>query len=100
MEVRLTPAAREQLLEALDYLRQDRPTAAGDLLDRVGTALSRLSGFPHSGRPIPEFPDLPYREVVLAPRHLFYRVVGETVWVVAVWHDRQLPRPPSHEGTG
>lgn len=100
MEVRLTPAARKQLLDALDYLRRDRPAAAHRLLDRVEATLSRLSDFPQSGRPIHEFPDLPYREVVLAPYRLFYRVVGETVWVVAVWHDRQLPGPPHGEETG
>ena len=47
---------------------------------------------------LPEFPDLPFREVVIAPYRFFYRVKGEAVWVVAVWHGAQLPDEPSEVG--
>jgi hypothetical protein len=47
-----------------------------------------------NGRIIPEFPDLPYREVVISPYRFFYGLKGETVWVVAVWHGAQMPKEP------
>jgi plasmid stabilization system protein ParE len=59
--------------------------------------LRRLEKFPESGRVIPEFPELPHRELLLAPYRFFYRVKGKTVWVVAVWHGAQLPREPTGE---
>jgi plasmid stabilization system protein ParE len=43
---------------------------------------------------IPEFPELPHREVIAAPYRFFYKVVTKTVWVVAVWHGAQLPQKP------
>ena len=56
--------------------------------------LRRLEQFPESGRIIPEFPDLPYREVVVRPYRFFYRIKGSTVWIVAAWHGAQLPKRP------
>ena len=56
--------------------------------------LRRLEDFPESGRKIPEFPELPHRELLVTPYRFFYRVLENTVWVVAVWHGAQLPRSP------
>jgi len=57
--------------------------------------LRRLEKFPESGRVILEFPELPHRELIVAPYRFFYRVKGKTVWVVAVWHGAQLPGEPT-----
>jgi len=94
MRVRFTPSARRELLEALDFIRQDSPTAADDVLARAAKELERLRNFPESGRVVPEFPDLPYREVLANPYRFFYRIIDDAVWVVAVWHDRQIPESP------
>jgi hypothetical protein len=40
---------------------------------------------------VPEFPELRYREVMVVPYRFFYRVKGDVVWVVGVWHGAQLP---------
>lgn len=91
MKVRFTPTGRAQFLAALEYIRQDRPSAAARFRKRTENILRRLLKFPESGRAIPEFPDLPYREVIVPPYRIFYRVEGRTVWIVAVWHSAQLP---------
>jgi plasmid stabilization system protein ParE len=56
--------------------------------------LSRLQKFPQSGKALPEFPDLPFREVVVTPYRFFSRVKEKTIWIVAVWHGAQLPEEP------
>jgi toxin ParE1/3/4 len=94
VKVSFTPAARKEYLAALAYIREDNPAAANKFLERAEKVLSRLEQFPESGRIIPEFPELPYREVVISPYRSFYRFKGETVWVVAVWHGAQLPQEP------
>ena len=94
MKIRFTPSARAQFLEGLAYIARDKPRAARRLRTRAEATLRRLERFPNSGRRIPEFPDLPQREVVLHPFRFFYRVDKKTVWVVAVWHDAQLPEQP------
>jgi toxin ParE1/3/4 len=95
LRVRFTPTARAQFLAAIAYIRRDNPRAAARFRQRAEHALRRLEQFPESGRILPEFPDLPYREMIAAPYRFFYRVSGGTVWVVAVWHGAQLPEEPS-----
>ena len=94
MRVRFTPSARAQFLEALEFIRSDRPSAARRFRERAEKALRRLVDYPGSGRAIPEFPELPHREVVVAPYRFFYRVDKKTVWIVAVWHGAQISRSP------
>lgn len=94
MKIRFTPSARVHFLSALAYIRQDSPQVAVHFRNRVEKILRRLEAFPESGRIIPEFPELPYREVVVSPSRFFYRVKGKIVWVVAVWHGAQLPGQP------
>ena len=64
MKVRFTPFARNQFLSALTYIRQDKPSAAVKFRNRAEKILRRLEDLPESGRLIPEFPELPYREVI------------------------------------
>ena len=95
MRVRFTPTGRNQFLSAVAYILEDRPSAAVRFKARAEKALRRLEKFPDSGRVVPEFPELPYRELVVAPYRFFYRVKAKTVWIVGVWHSSQLPHPPN-----
>ncbi|MEW6300784.1 MAG: type II toxin-antitoxin system RelE/ParE family toxin [Thermodesulfobacteriota bacterium] len=94
MTVRFTPSARAQFLAALAYIRRENPTAAAQFRHRTERVLRRLQRFPNSGRVIAEFPELPYREVIVAPYRFFYRRDADVVWVVGVWHGAQLPDEP------
>jgi len=42
----------------------------------------------------PEVPDLPHRELPVAPNGFLQRIVEGTVCIVAVWHARQRPGRP------
>ena len=94
MKVRFTPTARAQFLSALAYIRRDKPSAAINFRQNCETVLRRLEDLPESGRFIPEFPDLPFREVIISPYRFFYKIKGDIVWIVAVWHGAQLPKQP------
>ena len=104
MKVRFTPSAEAEFLAALNYIRQDNPSAALQFRAWVNTVLRRLEKFPQSGRAIPEFPDLAFREIIVAPYRFFYRVEGKTAWIVAVWHGARIPeeplRKPSRSSSG
>lgn len=96
--IEFTRPARSQFLSALAYIRAERPSAARGFRDRAAQTLSYLVDFPESGRVIPEFPNLGYREVLVDNYRFFYKVVGEVIWVVGTWHDAQIPDEPSHPG--
>jgi len=94
LKVLFTPSGRSQFLEAIAYICHQNPAAAVAFHHKAKKVLSRLRKFPQSGRVLPEFPDLPFREVIVTPYRFFYRVKGKTVWIVAVWHGAQLPGEP------
>jgi len=91
LKIRFTVSARNQFLEALAYISEDKPEAAIRFRKRAEAGLKRLLRFPASGRIIAEFPELPHREVIVPPYRFFYRVKGRTIWIVAVWHSAQKP---------
>ena len=98
MTVRFTPTGRTQFLEAVIYIYRDNPSAAFSFREKAEKVLSRLKRYPESGRLVPEFPDLPFREVIVRPYRFFYRIKGDTVWIIAVWHSAQLPHEPQEQG--
>ena len=89
-----TPPARAQFLAAVDYIRAERPSAARAFRDHSSEAFKHLIRFPEAGRTIPEFPQLGFREVLVGRYRFFYRLEGDVIWVVGVWHDAQLPAEP------
>ncbi len=91
MRILFTPQARAQFLEAIEYIRNDNPSAAVRMRNKAELVLRRLLTFPESGRRIPEFPELPFREVIVAPYRFFYRQEADTIWIVGVWNAAQLP---------
>lgn len=95
MRIQFTPSIRRQFLAALQYIRRDNPLAARNFRKKAEIHLRRLGRFPQSGRVVPEFSDLPFREVIVAPYRFFYRVDDRKIWIVAVWHGAQLPEDPS-----
>jgi plasmid stabilization system protein ParE len=66
---------------------------------KVFDSVDRLKEFPKSGKRPAELPDTPYREVVVPPCRVFYRVAGErsephpkgdTVFVLYVMRSERL----------
>ena len=94
MKILFTPTGRRQFLEAIAYIHRDDASVAIRFREKASNALSRLGTLPESGRVLPEFPDLPFREVIVKPYRFFYRIQDKAVWIVAVWHGAQLPDQP------
>jgi plasmid stabilization system protein ParE len=94
VRVRFTPQAARQYLDGLRNLRTKHPAGAATVQRRAEAVIERLREHPGAGHAIPEFPDLPHRELPVPPFRFFHRVVVDTVWIVAVRHARQLPESP------
>jgi len=84
LKILFTPTGCRQFLEAIAYIHRDNPSAAIDFRQKAEKSLSRLKKFPESGRAIPEFPELPFREVIVSAYRFFYKVKDDSVWIVAV----------------
>jgi toxin ParE1/3/4 len=84
-----TQRALDDLHAIRDFIARDSPRAAEALVERLLTATERLATFPESGRVVPEFPELGYREIIVSSYRVFHRLKGNTVWIVAVVHGRR-----------
>lgn len=100
MRVRFTRQAERQYLDGLSYIRAKNPAGALTVMRRAEAIITQLREQPLSGHAIPEYPDMPYRELPVPPYRFFYRVIDDTVWIIAVWHARQLPEQPDAEPRG
>jgi toxin ParE1/3/4 len=98
------PALR-RIDETADHIAMDHPAAAEKWLIELLATVDRLSGFPMSGRVVPEIEDDEVREIIYGAYHVFYQV-GDVVEVLTVRRGSQLiredeagvtlPRPARH----
>ena len=93
-----TEPALADLDAIADYISLDKPEAAKHLVRTVYDAVQRLRRFPRSGRVPPELPDFPYREVVVSPCRVFYRVGRQTVVILHVARGEQEIRKDTIRG--
>jgi len=93
-QVEWTYRALHDLRQIHDFIERDSPQAASGLVERIFNASERLGLFPQSGRSVPEFPGLPYREIIVASYRVFYRQEGERILVAAVVHGRRDVKTP------
>jgi len=85
------PAIQE--LDAIaDYIAVDKPVAARQLVRQVVAAVGRLRSFPHMGSIPAELRGLPYRQLVVPPSRIFYRIEKTTVYIVHILRGEQLVR--------
>jgi toxin ParE1/3/4 len=86
LQLKFTSSARSSFLEAIDYIKKENPKAAVLFKNKAEETLSRLVLFPESGRKVPDFPDLPFREVIVPPYRFIYRKKLDTVWIITLRH--------------
>ena len=72
-----------------EYIALSNPHAASNLVSEVFSKVERLEQFPKSGKSSLEIPELNYREVVIPPCRVFYRLEQDLVYIVHVCRDER-----------
>jgi toxin ParE1/3/4 len=87
-----SPRALDDLDMIRDHIARDSAAYAELVLIRLLVAPERLVRFPESGRMVPEFGLPNLREIIVSPFRIVYRLRGDVVEVVTVFHSaRVLP---------
>jgi toxin ParE1/3/4 len=85
------PAIHE--LDAIaDYIALENAAAARGLVQQVLAAVERLQNFPPMGSRPNELTGLPYRQLIVHPCRVFYRVEKKVIYIVHVLRGEQLIR--------
>ena len=85
-----TEPALDDLDALAEYVALDNSAAASRLVRRVFDRAERLERFPLSSKRPAELPRTPYRELVVSPCRIFYRVEGDVVYVLHVMRAERL----------
>jgi addiction module RelE/StbE family toxin len=75
-----------------DYITHDSPMYARLTSESIVESVERLQSFPESGRHLPEFSQLPYKEVIIGNYRVIYKHDSGTneVKIITVVHGSRL----------
>ena len=75
-----------------DFISADSPFYARIQIERIFKTVQRLQTFPASGRTLPEFPYLPYREIIVGSYRCIYlfEYPADRVYMVTVVHGSRM----------
>jgi toxin ParE1/3/4 len=80
------------LKDIIEYISQDSPQNALEVLKKIKQKASELYTLPERGRIVPELQDqgiLQYREIVIPPWRLIYRMTEREVFVLSLIDSRR-----------
>ncbi|MBL1293598.1 MAG: type II toxin-antitoxin system RelE/ParE family toxin [Thiotrichales bacterium] len=87
-----TEPALIYLNEIAEYIALDKPTAASCLVEKIFTKTERLENFPNSGRNPPELKKSRYKEIIVNPCRIFYRIDGNNIYILYVMRSERKLR--------
>ena len=89
--VRTLPVAEQDIDAAVDFLLLEDPSVALSFLDGLQEIERRLSEFPRSGSLVQDepFSSLGYRYMLLIGYYVFYKIDGDSVWIMRVIHTKR-----------
>lgn len=84
--------AEKDLLSIIAYIARENPLQASKIFREIKKKAESLSTLPDRGRTVPELQDhgiTLYRELVIGPWRIMYRVADNIVFVLSVLDSRQ-----------
>jgi plasmid stabilization system protein ParE len=91
-KVEWATVAESDLKQIIDYIAAESPGNALHLFKKIRQKASNLYAFPERGRIVPELKGQGihiYRELIIAPWRVIYRISDGTVFVLSVIDSRQ-----------
>jgi toxin ParE1/3/4 len=84
--------AQNDLLSIIEYIARENPLQANKIFGEIKKRAESLSAFPDRGRIVPELLDQGitlYRELIIEPWRIMYRVSKNEVYVLSILDSRQ-----------
>ena len=91
-EIIWTNVAENDLINIIEYISVDSPQNALEILEKIRQKASSLYTLPERGRIVPELQGqgiFQYRELVIPPWRLMYRIAEREIFVMSVIDSRR-----------
>lgn len=85
-------AAEDDLIDIIEYLSANNPSNALRVFRQIKQKAKSLCSSPNRGRIVPELRDQGislYRELIIPPWRIIYRVSEKTVYILSVFDSRR-----------
>lgn len=87
-----TEPALQDLDQIADYISLDNPATAKSLVRKTFQRVERLNQHPKLRKSVQELDESVYRELVISPCRIFYRVEDDIVYIIHVMRVEQWLR--------
>ena len=82
------PALRD--LDAIaEYIALDKPSAASRFVGKILSKVDKLELYPKLGKKLRALPEFSYREIIIPPCRIFYRISGQETFIIHVVRDEK-----------
>ncbi len=91
-EVIWAETAEKDLISIIDYIFMDSPSMAYGKFKEIRKRASSLNSYPERGRVVPELKEhgiIQYRELIISPWRVIYRIAEKSVFVLSVLDSRR-----------
>jgi plasmid stabilization system protein ParE len=91
-EVRWSDTSEKDLISIIEYIAIVNPTIAFEKFKEIKERASNLCAYPDRGRIVPELQEqgiMQYRELIISPWRVIYRISKKSVYVLSVLDSRQ-----------
>lgn len=90
MKIVWSPLALDRASEIVDYISQDKPTAAESWIEIIFTKVETLESSPEVGRIVHEIGDGKYRELLHGNYRIIYRIGYNEIAILTIRHGKQI----------
>jgi len=91
-EVEWSEISEKDLVAIIEYIADDNPSRAYEIFQEIRKKASNLRSLPEKGRIVPELQEqgiTQYRELVIPPWRVIYRISEQKVYVLSVLDSRR-----------
>lgn len=91
-EIIWSETSEKDLINIIEYITQDSSSIAYEKFKEIKEKASGLQSFPNRGRIVPELQQqgiIQYRELIVSPWRIIYRISENIVYVLSVLDSRQ-----------
>jgi toxin ParE1/3/4 len=88
--------AKTELKRIAEYIKRDSKANAALVVSKLTGEVRRLKTFPFSGRVVPEWEKVVFREIIVYGYRVVYKLAPDTISILTIMHSRQRfpKRPP------
>lgn len=90
MKLIWSPLAVERASEIVDYIFQDKPSAAENWIQTVFGKVDHIRLNPEIGRIVPEINDRQFRELIYGNYRIIYHIGTKEISILTIRHGKQL----------